>query len=100
MFLFLLVSGKKYNIIEAQKILKYSKKEIKQTKVFDVENVDTSNSENNNIFFSIFGGGLKSNKLERVHPSEYNILNDFIVTVDFLLKLLKNVNLKHKMMIN
>ena len=94
MFLFLLVSGEKYNIAEAQKILKYAEKDIYQTKVFDVENVDTSNSENNNIFFSIFGGGLKSIKLEKVRPSEHNKLNDYIVTVRFFTKIIKKCEFK------
>ncbi len=87
MYLFLTIIGEKYDLNEAQKILKYAEKDLMSSKVFEIEHFNQIGT------LSLFGGN-KTISMEKVKPIDHNYMNDYIVTSKFFNKTIRKCEFK------
>ena len=89
MYLFLTIIGEKYDLNEAQKILKYADKDLMQSKVFEFESFTQPGT------LALFGGN-KNISMEKVKTVDHNYMNDYIVTSKFFNKTIRKCEFKVK----
>ena len=93
-FLFITILGKKYNIFEAMKILKYSDKELTLRKD-DTQLAASGFAENYMWLFSAIAGNvMPAAKQAVIKLSDHNYMNDYIVSCRFFSKCIKQCEFK------
>jgi len=98
MYLFMTILAEKFNIKEAEKVIKYIEKETIESKVSDVKEISAREHDEDDNFInkiaSLINIGSPNIYLKRVKPNDHNYNNDKIVTAKFFYKIIKKCEFK------